>query len=91
MEIEFPKSQEAFLLRQVEEGHFLSVAEAVRIAVHDFELRSELERRVLEEERRFVSIGLEEAMRGECATLSQEEIRREGKKLLEQREAMPES
>ena len=81
MNIEFPKEQEAFLMRKVDEGRFSSIAEAVRVAVLEFEHRE------LEEERRFVSVGLEEAQRGECTPLEPGEIRREGLRLLELRRA----
>lgn len=85
MEIEFPKEQEAFLIRKVDEGRFLSIPEAVRVAVRELELRE------LEDERRFVAVGLEEAQRGECAPIEAGEIRKEGLRLLELRRAARES
>ena len=88
MDIEFPKSLEDFLQRQVENGRFLSVAEAVRAAVRDFERRENFERSTLEDERNFVAIGIEALERGEFTTIEDGDIRREGLEILAQRKAM---
>lgn len=88
MDIEFPKSMEDFLQRQVENGRFLSVAEAVRAAVRDFERREDFERSVLENERNFVAIGIEALERGEVTTIEDGDIRREGLEILAQRKTM---
>lgn len=87
MEIEFPKSLEDFLHRQVESGQFLSVAEAVRAAVRDFERREDIDSQALAYERDFVAVGLEALDRGEFVTIEDGDIRREGLEILAQRKA----
>jgi len=88
MEIEFPKSLEDFLQRQVETGRFLSVAEAVRTAVRDFERREDIEKQALEYERSLVATGIEALDRGELTTIEDGDIRREGLGILAQRKAV---
>lgn len=88
MEIEFPKSLEDFLQRQVESGRFLSVAEVVRTAVRDFERRLDTHGLALEYERDLVAVGLEALDRGELTTIEDGDIRREGLEILAQRKAM---
>ncbi len=88
MDIEFPKSMEDFLQRQVETGRFLSIAEAVRAAVREFERREDLEYNALENERHFVALGIEALDRGEFTTIEDGDIRREGVEILAQRKAM---
>lgn len=83
MEIEFPKSLEDFLQRQVETGRFLSVAEAVRSAVRDLERRDDIESQALEFERNLVAVGIEALDHGELTTIEDGDIRREGRRLLE--------
>lgn len=85
MEIEFPKSLEDFLDRQVESGQFLSVAEAVRAAVRDFERREAIESQAFAYERDFVAVGLDALDRGELVAIEDGDIRREGLEILARR------
>ena len=87
MEIEFPKSLEDFLHRQVESGQFLSVAEAVRAAVRDFECRETIDSQALAYEQDFVAVGLDALNRGELTAIEDGDIRREGLEILAQRRA----
>ena len=85
MEIDLPRSQEAFLMRLVEEGVFLSVDEALRAAIREQELRMERVDPSLEELRESVAEGIEAALRGDVAPLDPGKIRREGMRILEKR------
>lgn len=85
MDIDLPKSQEAFLMRLVEQGVFVSVDEAVRAAIREQELRMERTDPSIEELRESVAGGIEAALRGDVVSLDPGKIRREGMKILEER------
>jgi len=85
MEIEFPKQQEEFLQRLVDEGLFLTIGEAVRAAVYDQEQRLEAGPYSSDEIRELVAVGLEASQRGEVRPFDADHIRREGRRLLEER------
>ena len=85
MEIEFPKQQEEFLQRLVDEGLYLSIGEAVRAAVYDQAQRLEMGPYSTEELRELVAVGLEASQRGEVSPLDPDYIRREGRRILEER------
>lgn len=85
MEIEFPKSQVEHLQRLVDEGLYLSIGDAVRAAVRDQEQCLISDPCSLEELRKLVAEGLEASERGEVCTFDPDSIRREGRRLLEER------
>lgn len=85
MVIEIPKEQEDFLIRQVEQGYYFSIDEAVRAAICEIEWRQKLEGYSLEELRRFVAVGMELERIYGAKPLEPDEIRREGMKIIEER------
>lgn len=84
MEIVFPKTQQEFLQRQVDEGRYGSVDEAVRAVVRAQEERMEEARRSSDDLQRSIAEGMEAALRGDVVRLDPEKIRREGMGILEE-------
>jgi Arc/MetJ-type ribon-helix-helix transcriptional regulator len=76
---------EEFIDRQISAGNYTSKAELVEAAVANlmFETVIELPPDELEELRTQIAVGLAQATRGECGTWDAQEIRDEGRKLLE--------
>ena len=86
MEVTLPPELDHFVREQVEHGQFPTEDEVICEALRLLQRNEGLDRLKLQELRRLVAVGLEQADRGELAPLDMEEIRAEGRRRLARRE-----
>lgn len=82
MDVTLPPELDHFIRQQVEHGQFATEDEVICEALRLLQRNEGLDRLKLEEMRRLVSVGLEQADRGESAPLDMAEIRAEGRRRL---------
>jgi antitoxin ParD1/3/4 len=86
MNISLNPELEELINRKIQSGDYHSAAEVISEGLRLLKEQDELKRIRLEELKREISIGLEQANRGECTPLDIEEIKAEGRKRLIQRD-----
>lgn len=86
MDVSLPPELERFVREQVDHGHFSTEEEVVCEGLRLLQRNEHLDRLKLEELRRLVAIGLEQAERGEVAPLDMAAIRAEGRRRRAQQE-----
>jgi antitoxin ParD1/3/4 len=84
MDVSLPPELEHFIREQVDGGSYTTADEVVCEALRLLQRNEELDRLKLEELRRLVAVGLEQAERGEVAPLDMAAIRAEGRRRLAQ-------
>jgi antitoxin ParD1/3/4 len=84
MDVSLPPELERFVNEQVDHGQFATEEEVVCEALRLLQRNEQLDRLKLEELRQLVSVGLEQAERGEVALLDMAAIRAEGRRRMMQ-------
>ena len=85
MTVSLPPELQKVVAEKVASGAYRSESEVITHAVRLLKERDEIRQRRIEELRKEITIGLEQADRGEVAPLDVESIKAEGRKQLEQR------
>jgi antitoxin ParD1/3/4 len=85
MDVRLPTELEHFIREQVDGGAYTTADEVVCEALRLLQRNEELDRLKLEELRRLVAVGIEQADRGEVAPLDMASIRTEGRRRLAQK------
>jgi antitoxin ParD1/3/4 len=85
MNISLTPELEQLVAEKVESGMYRSASEVVREALRLLKERDEIRRQRLEELRREIAVGLEQADRGELAPLDVDAIKAEGRRRLQSR------